>query len=99
MWTEQETIQILRNCRKKVSEQGQILIAEAVLPSIGAATTRSIELSLDALYMLVGREGQRTESEWERLTIQSGLQIRAIIQTNVPSCSILVLEKNGAQNH
>jgi isoliquiritigenin 2'-O-methyltransferase len=95
MWNDNETIQILLNCHCALNPNGRLIIAEAVLPSYGTVSEdNSFPLYMDALYMLVGREGQRTESEWATLARQSSFKIKYIQQTRVPSCSLIVLEKH-----
>ena len=108
MWSEQETIQILKNCRRCFVEPTpsgpgglnapqHLIIAEAVLPSSGEIDTASpsqrTSLYMDALYMLVGRERQRTRAEWEALASVAGWKIISMQSQQVPSCAILTLEK------
>jgi precorrin-6B methylase 2 len=102
MWNETRTVQILQSCHDALLPSGIVVIAEAVLPDIGAVTTAaadaatcaaSLSLSMDAMYMMVGREGQRTLQEWRDLAHASGFVISTLQHTNVPSCSILVLRK------
>jgi SAM-dependent methyltransferase len=94
MWSEDETIQILRNCHDALRPGGTLVIAEAVLPNHGNATPDNyLPLYMDALYMLVGREGQRTEIEWETLAREASFSINQITQTSVPSCSLIELTK------
>ena len=93
MWTEEESIKVLLSCRSVLRQGGKIIIAEAVLPDIGQANeVNQVQLYMDALYMLVGREGQRTKAEWECLAAKAGLEIEQIAPTNVPSCYIIVLQ-------
>jgi hypothetical protein len=114
MWTEEETVQVLRSCHAALRNDagGRVIIAEAVLPNIGdygasktsdvknnnhsisiPTTTAATTLSMDALYMLVGREGQRTAAEWDQLASRAGFRIERITPTSVPSCYLLVLEQ------
>lgn len=95
MWNDDETIQILQNCYGRLSDDGLLIIAEAVLPSYGDALDdeNAMPLYMDALYMLVGREGQRRESEWITLARQSSFKIDCIKRTHVPSCSLILLRK------
>ena len=44
------------------------------------------------MYMLVGRERQRTRSEWKALAKAAGLTLSGVIDTGVPSCPLIVLE-------
>jgi hypothetical protein len=115
MWSEEETVEILKTCAMAVSNDnnnnndddnnnrgGMIILGEAVIPSTGASSSISNELfngnnedeillSLDALYMLVGRERQRTIFEWERLAERANLKVNEIIPTSSPSCYIIIL--------
>lgn len=95
MWDDDESIQILKSCYGALTDQGGILIiAEAVLPDFGRVNAdNTLQLSMDALYMLVGREGQRTQADWKHLADASGFEIERIEFTNVPSCSLVILKK------
>ena len=103
MWFDDETIEILCSCKRALqrSEQNaplsttrrKIVIADAVLPDCGRINdTNQLPLYLDAMYMLVGRERQRTRSEWKALATAAGLTLSGVIDTGVPSCSLIVLE-------
>ena len=81
----------------------KIVIADAVLPDCGTLHDTSskknpnklqlqLPLYLDAMYMLVGRERQRTRSEWKALADEAGLTLSGVIHTGVPTCSLIVLE-------
>ena len=103
MWTEEETVTILKTCSEMIPDhEGMIILGEAVIPSAGTDFTTSssskvideMPLALDALYMLVGRERQRTEMEWKSLVKRAGLVLDEIIYTQSPSCYILVLKKS-----
>jgi hypothetical protein len=121
MWNATQTIQILKSCHAAlVQSSGIFIIAEAVLPDIGAASNAdrdnshsdkvdssssstddaaaaasaaSLSLSMDAMYMMVGREGQRTLQEWRDVAQASGFVIEHVQHTHIPSCSILQLRK------
>ena len=100
MWNEVETIKILQTCHDKLPNNGQLILAEAVIPDFSQARELNrIEVALDALYMLVGRERQRTESEWKALASKSGFMIKEIIRTNSVSCSLIVLIKCHDNNN
>jgi len=71
----------------------KLIVADAVLPDCGAIDESNVlPLYMDAMYMLVGRERQRTRSEWKALAEAAGLQLAEVIDTGVPSCSLIVLE-------
>lgn len=109
MWSEDETVQILKNCRQSFFDPGKnaspsnyhqhLIIAEAVLPDVGAlddsTPSQVTSLHMDALYSLVGRERQRTLAEWKLLAQEAGWQIVSLASGLVPSCSVLVLEPAG----
>jgi hypothetical protein len=94
MWNEEETINILQTCYKSLNPKGFVVVADAALPDFGQAKgDNELQLYMDALYMLVGREGQRTELEWRRLANLSGFEKVHFQTTKVPSCSLIVMEK------
>ena len=95
MWDEMQTIQILSSCRDALPDGGQVIIAEAVLPDdcSSATGTNRLHLYIDVLFVLVGREAARTESEWSELAEKAGLRVDWITATSAPSCYIIVLSK------
>ena len=88
----------------KTTTTGKIIIVDAVVPDHGYKNKKNkdknnddddddeMALYLDGLYMLVGRERQRTVREWKQLAASADLVVTEIAATNVPTCSILVLE-------
>jgi len=71
----------------------KIVIADAVLPDGGTVnSSNDLPLYLDAMYMMVGRERQRTLSEWRALAEAADLELTEVIDTSVPTCSLIVLE-------
>ena len=95
MWDKKQTIQILSSCRDALPDGGHIIIAEAVLPDdcSSATGTNRLHLYIDVLFLLVGREAARTESEWRNLAEKAGLRVDWITATSAPSCYIIVLSK------
>ncbi len=94
MWDESETQQILETCFRVLPKDGHVILGEAVIPDPGdERDDNRLQLSLDALYMLVGRERQRTESEWRNIAQLAGFHIAEIIYTKSPSCSLIILQK------
>ncbi len=109
MWSESETVHILKTCRDKIPANGQVILADAVIPdfdqiqkdrpeSRGENTTGNgigrVEVAMDALYMIVGRERQRTRNDWTQLVKSAGFRIKDIIPTMTASCSLIILEKS-----
>ena len=94
MWNETETIGILQTCHDKIPQNGCIVLAEVVIPDFRQAPSeRCIDVALDAMYMLVGRERQRTEAAWTSFALSSGFVIEEIIRTMSASCSLIILRK------
>eukprot|EP00563_Minutocellus_polymorphus_P018037 CAMPEP_0197718850 /NCGR_PEP_ID=MMETSP1434-20131217/2838_1 /TAXON_ID=265543 /ORGANISM="Minutocellus polymorphus, Strain CCMP3303" /LENGTH=391 /DNA_ID=CAMNT_0043303541 /DNA_START=193 /DNA_END=1368 /DNA_ORIENTATION=+ len=95
MWNEEQTIQILSSCRDTLPDDGQIIIAEAVLPDdcVNASGANRLHLYVDVLFLLVGREAARTETEWTSLVEKAGLRVDWITATSAPSCYMIVLSK------
>lgn len=101
MWTEQETVDILKTCAEAVSSGlGMVILGEAVIPSaideslVHESYEEELSLSLDSLYMLVGRERQRTKLEWKWLAEKANLTLNDVIFTSSPSCSLIILGSN-----
>ena len=97
MWNEEQTVQILRSCRDALPNNGQLIIAEAVLPDDAASATGTnrLHLFIDVMFLLVGRDAARTESQWTMLVEKAGLKIDRITATASPSCYMIVLSKEA----
>jgi len=105
MWFDDQTVEILRSCAAVLERshrnapedapvvRRKLIVADAVLPDCGTVdSSNDLPLYMDAMYMLVGRERQRTRSEWKALAEAAGLRLAEIVDTGVPSCSLIVLE-------
>jgi hypothetical protein len=94
MWDEQQSVEILKTCHSVLPPDGIVLIGEAVVPDVAKADdSNQLQLYMDALYLIVGRERQRTESEWANLASKAGFQIEKVTATSSPSCYMIVLTK------
>ena len=105
MWNKQESISILKSCHEALSDDGKIIIADAVLPNIGKCNQNpnnknpdmecnQMQLFMDTMYVLVGRGRQRTQMEWSQLASDGGFQIESVqFISQSPSCSMIVLTK------
>ena len=94
MWDEQDSLKILKSCHSALPAHGKLLIADAVIPDAGKSDqNNTLQLHMDALYMLVGRGRQRTESEWTNLVMKAEFQVERVVDTSCPSCSIIILTK------
>jgi caffeic acid 3-O-methyltransferase len=89
MWNEKESVAILKSCHAALPEDGRVIIGEAVLPNAGKGKG-SMQLFIDAQFVLVGRKGQRTEHEWVQLAAKADFKIERIIETSSVSCYIIV---------
>mmetsp|Transcript_13519 Transcript_13519/g.15929 ORF Transcript_13519/g.15929 Transcript_13519/m.15929 type:complete len:436 (-) Transcript_13519:34-1341(-) len=95
MWDEEESVALLRSCHVALPRDGKVILGEAVLPNVGTEGG-SMQLFMDVQFLLVGREGQRTESEWTDLARKAGFKIESINRTSSASCYIIVLTKAEA---
>ncbi len=80
-WTDEQSVQILRNCRKVVPPHGRILIVEFGVPGANEAS-----LGKDAdMIMLTFPGGQeRTQGEYEALFERSGFRLNRAVPTKSP---------------
>ncbi len=77
-WSDKEAIEILRNCKQAMSEQGKILIVDRVLkPNNQPDPGKSPDLMM--LILMTGRE--RTEKDFRELFEATGLRLSRIIPT------------------
>lgn len=92
MWNDDQTNKIIKNCYDILPDDGELIIVDAVIPDPGESG-KSLQLSLDMMYMLVGRENQRRSSEWQSLAMNAKFTLSHIFDTHIPSCSVIVLTK------
>jgi O-methyltransferase domain len=77
-WTDEQSVQILKNCRKAVPARGRILLVEFSLPP---ANEPSLGKDAD-MTMLVYTGGlERTEEEYRVLFQQAGFRLSSVIPT------------------
>jgi len=75
-WSDAEALQILRNCRQVIAEQGKLLVVELLLaPSNQPDFTKWLDLNM--LVLLSGRE--RSEAEFCELYAIAGFRLTRII--------------------
>ena len=93
-WTDEQSIQILRNCRNVIPANGKLLIADCVVPA-GNAQCPSKDMDITMLAFPGGQE--RTEAQFRSLLKASGFELKSITPTTT---MITVVEaepiKNGA---
>lgn len=80
-WDDERSITILRNCHRAMTENGKLLLVEAVVPR-GSEPHFSKFIDLNMLVMTGGRE--RTENEYRMLLEATGFKLTRIIATESP---------------
>jgi orsellinic acid C2-O-methyltransferase len=74
-------VKILSNCRKFVTPQGRVVIANHDLPSIVDGPHPNLTMDIQMMTLLRGRE--RTIAEWSELFRRSGLKLGRTFPTGV----------------
>ncbi len=77
-WDDEKSVTILRNCHRAMTENGRLLLVEAVVPR-GSEAHFSKFIDLNMLVMTGGLE--RTEDEYRRLLKASGFELTGITAT------------------
>lgn len=84
-WDDEQSIKILRNCRRAMKPGAKLLVIDLVLPS-GNESHLGKLLDLNMLVMTGGRE--RTEEEFRNLYQRAGFSLTRIVKTESPFCII-----------
>jgi hypothetical protein len=75
-WSDDEAIQILKNCRRAITAEGKLLVIEQVVkPSNQPDPAKWMDLNM--LTLLTGRE--RTETEFSEIYARAGFKLTRII--------------------
>ena len=77
-WNDEQSVQILNNCRKVIPQNGRLLIIEAVMPT---GNGPSVTKHMDMLMMILPGGIERTEEEYRLLLKQAGFQLSSITPT------------------
>jgi ubiquinone/menaquinone biosynthesis C-methylase UbiE len=85
-WTDEQSVQILRNCRKVIPPHGRILLVEFSVPPDNET---SLGKDMDMIMLAVPGGMERTEEEYRALFEQSGFQLS---RTTPTSCAVGVIE-------
>lgn len=85
-WTDEQSIQILSNCRKVIPDTGKLLIIEAVVPE---GNEPSLAKDFDMAMMAFPGGVERTEEEYRFLLGKSGFKLSSVTPT---ASSISVVE-------
>jgi predicted O-methyltransferase YrrM len=78
-WDDEQSGQILRNCRRAIPADGRLLVVEEVIPARNEPSIGKW-LDLHMLVMLGGRE--RTEAEYAALLADAGFELTRVIPTH-----------------
>ncbi len=84
-WEDEQSISILKNCRKAMADNGKVLVIEAIIPPGNAPSFSKL---LD-LHMLVVTGGiGRTEKEFHNLFEAAGFKLTSVTPTQSPTSII-----------
>jgi SAM-dependent methyltransferase len=84
-WNDEQSIQILRNCRKATGSGGRLFLVETIVPE-GNDPAPGKEMDMGMLLYPGGME--RTEAEYAALFDKSGFDLAGITLTASPVCVI-----------
>ena len=77
-WTDEQSVQILSNCRKVIADSGRVLIIEAVVPM---GNKPSLAKDFDMAMLVFPGGIERTEEEYKILLEQAGFQLTSVTPT------------------
>lgn len=80
-WTDEQSVTILKNCRRAISADGRLLIVEMVVPP---GNDPSPSKNLDFLMFMYSGGRERTEGEYRKLFKASGFKMAGITPTASP---------------
>jgi hypothetical protein len=84
-WTDDQSVQILRNCRKVIPADGRVLLVEFAVP---AANQASLGKDADMIMLTFPGGMERTEDEYQALFEQSGFRLHMVTKTKTSVCVI-----------
>ena len=77
-WTDEQSVQILNNCRKVIPKNGKLLIVEAVVPT---GNESSLAKDFDMVMLVFPGGIERTQEEYRLLLKQAGFQLSSLTPT------------------
>lgn len=77
-WSDEQSVQILKNCRKVIPDGGRLLIIEAVVPT---GNEPSAAKDFDIVMLVLPGGLERTEEEYRMLLQEAGFQLSSVIPT------------------
>lgn len=78
-WTDEQCVQILKNCRQVIPADGRLLLVECIVP---AGNANSISKDFDMVMMLFPGGIERTEKEYQVLLMQAGFELSSVTPTS-----------------
>lgn len=75
-WPDAKALQLLRNCRGAITDEGMLILREGVLSEGSPSAARA---SLDLLMMAVPGGRERTEAEWRELLHRAGFALQRVL--------------------
>ena len=75
-WPDRQALQLLRNCRKAVPDDGVLILLEGVLSEGPPPPARAL---LDLMMMAVPGGRERTEAEWRELLHRAGFILQRVL--------------------
>ena len=77
-WDDNESLTILRNCRKAMRPDGKLLVVEGVVPP---GNDPSVSKFFDLAMMVLPGGMERTEDEYRQLFQRAGFRLTRIVPT------------------
>jgi ubiquinone/menaquinone biosynthesis C-methylase UbiE len=84
-WTDEQSVQILRNIRKAVPPQGRVLIVECSVPGANVA---ALGKDMDMIMLAFPGGKERTSEEYRALFEQSGFRLSGVTSTKSVVCVV-----------
>ncbi|MET7622246.1 methyltransferase [Streptomyces sp. NPDC005408] len=81
-WPESQALEILKNVRESISEDGRLLLMEMVPPSSGNSPHAAKLVDLWLMLLVGGRE--RTQEQYGELLLGAGFRLERVVQTAAP---------------
>jgi len=80
-WSDEQSVQILRNCRRALAAEGRLLLIERLLAPDQPAPLSSF---MDLHMLVIGGGTGRSEAEYRRLLTDAGLDLVRVVPTDSP---------------
>jgi hypothetical protein len=79
-WTDEQSLTILRHCRKAMAAAGRLLLVESVIPP---GNEPSFAKQLDVNMLLIPGGKERTQAEYEALYQAAGFRLTRVVPTRM----------------